>query len=91
MAALIETAKEHPEVLNNPEPQVLLTEFADNSMNYELRVWVADASLMISVASALRLHIWDMFAVRQFEMPYPQRDVHIVSGTTGVVLAELSR
>ena len=52
-------------------------------MNYELRAWVADAGKMASVASALRLHICDMFAVRNFEMPYPQRDFHLVTGPAG--------
>lgn len=63
-----------------------LTDFADSSMNFELRAWVADAGKMASVASALRLHIWDMFSVRQFEMPYPKRDVHLVSGLAGAAV-----
>jgi small-conductance mechanosensitive channel len=79
MAALLATAKEHPDILSNPEPQVFLTEFGDNSINYELRAWVADAKMMFGVASMLRLAIWDTFAAHQFEIPFPQRDVHLIS------------
>ena len=79
LAALRETAVDHSGVLSQPEPQVFLTEFGDNSINYELRAWVADANMMFGVSSTLRLAIWDMFASKQFEMPYPQRDVHIIA------------
>ena len=80
MASLLETARDHPHVLNVPEPQVLLTGYGDKGINYELRAWVAGTKQMVSVASALRLKIWDVFAEKQFEMPYPQRAVHIVTG-----------
>ncbi len=78
MEALLTTAKGYPGVLDEPEPQVFLTEFGDNSINYELRAWVTDANMMVGVASMLRLAIWDTFATHQFEMPFPQRDVHLI-------------
>jgi len=79
MEALLDVARGYPNVLDEPEPQVFLTEFEDNSINYELRAWVTDANMMVGVASMLRLSIWDMFAGRGFEMPYPQRDVHLIA------------
>lgn len=88
MAALVETAKHHHGVLEYPEPQVLLTEFDDDGLNYNLRAWVADTSQMDSVASELRLLIWNMFAARRFEMPYPQRDVHLVTGNGNFSIAK---
>ena len=93
MAALMAAAKACPGVLADPAPQIFLMEFGDNSINYELRVWVADANMMVGVSSTLRLAIWDTFATNQFEMPYPQRDVHIIEptvGETAVVIPEIT-
>ncbi|MCD4801782.1 MAG: mechanosensitive ion channel [Anaerolineales bacterium] len=79
MASLLETAKAHPDILDTPSPEVFLTDFGDNSINYELRIWVASTIKMTPVSSALRLKIWDIFEEQKFEMPYPQRDVHITA------------
>ena len=79
METLLKASDQHPGVLDHPEPQVYLVDFGDNSINYELRAWVSSANQMLSVSSSLRLKIWDLFAKHSIEMPYPQRDVHIVS------------
>ena len=41
MALLVETVKANPQVLKNPAPQVLLTNFSAASLNFELRAWTA--------------------------------------------------
>lgn len=79
MATLLKASDQHPGVLAHPEPQVYLVDFGDSSINYELRAWVASANQMFSVSSSLRLKIWDLFAENDIEMPFPQRDVRIVS------------
>ena len=90
MELMVEATKEHPRVLTDVghEPQVRLTEFADSSVNLELRVWVHDPEKgMVNIASDIRLAIWDLFHEEGIEFPFPQHDVHLSSaGGLEVVL-----
>lgn len=68
-------------VLADPEPKCLLVEFGDNSLNLQLRFWIADAHNGVqNVKSAVLLLIWDKFREAGIEIPYPQRDLHLRSG-----------
>ncbi|WP_394907573.1 mechanosensitive ion channel family protein [uncultured Mesonia sp.] len=69
---------EQENIMRDPEPQVVVTELADNSVNLSLRFW------------ALNEHFWDCHwytieeAKRRLDaaeigIPYPQRDIHIIS------------
>ena len=69
MAALLETAENHSQVLERPQPKVLVTDFSGLSISYMLHAWVANTKQMNSVASELRLQILAMFAEHDFEMP----------------------
>ncbi|MGD2168134.1 MAG: mechanosensitive ion channel [Gammaproteobacteria bacterium] len=76
----LEAAAETPRVLDDPRPKCLLLEFGDSSVNFQLRVWIADAHNGVqNVKSAVMLAIWDKFQEHGIEIPYPQRDVHIKS------------
>ena len=77
----LEAAKESERVLVDPEPKCLLIEFGDNSVNLQLRFWIADAHNGVqNVKSAVLLRVWDMFRESGIEIPYPQRDLHLRSG-----------
>lgn len=76
---LLETAASVDKVLEDPEPQVVFQEFGDSSLNFELRVWVGDASDRISVRDELNTAINKVFVEKGIEMPFPQRDVHLDS------------
>jgi small-conductance mechanosensitive channel len=81
MALCIEAARETNRVLADPEPKCLLVEFGDNSVNLQLRFWIADAHNGVqNVKSAVLLLIWDKFKEAGIEIPYPQRDLHLRSG-----------
>ncbi len=54
-------------------------DFADSSLNFELRVWIGDASHIPRTLSEIRYHIWNSLGERHIEMPFPQRDLHIRS------------
>jgi small-conductance mechanosensitive channel len=79
----LEAASETPRVLADPEPKCLLIEFGDSSVNFQLRLWIADAHNGVqNVKSAVLLNVWDKFQEHGIEIPYPQRDVHLhQSGT----------
>jgi potassium-dependent mechanosensitive channel len=73
-----DVAERHGLVEKDPKPQMLLTEFGESTLNFELRFWV-DVSRANSaqVSSDLRLMIAGALAEQGISIDYPQRDVHL--------------
>jgi len=54
--------------------------FGDNGMNLEARVWINDPQEGVNgVRSDINLAIWRGFKQGGITIPYPQRDVRVVS------------
>jgi len=79
LESLREVADEHPEVLKNPEPDVLLTEFGDSSWNMVLRVWIPSPRNYYRFRSEINCNIVRKFRAKNIEIPFPQRDLHMRS------------
>ena len=78
--ALLEAAKDVPEVLDTPATVVRFIQFGENGLEFELRAWTT--TLVQSrgkFTSALNFAIYDKFKEQEIEVPYPQRDIHIRS------------
>ncbi|ERN40349.1 small-conductance mechanosensitive channel [Rubidibacter lacunae KORDI 51-2] len=86
-AALLDAAKNHPEVLLRPRPQVWFQEFGDSSLNFELLAWTADPKEQPRVKSELNYRIEASFRRYGVEVPFPQRDVHVKSPQVERLLA----
>jgi small-conductance mechanosensitive channel len=68
-------------VLKDPAPQCPVKGFGDNSVDLELRFWIADpAKGVTNIKSMVYLEIWDLFHEHDIEIPFPQRDIHIRGG-----------
>ncbi len=77
---LMGTAQSHPDVLQNPSPDVLFVGFGDSSLNFELRVWtVRQVQTPKSLMSDLYFAVFENFGKAGIEIPFPQRDVHVKS------------
>jgi small-conductance mechanosensitive channel len=77
---LRQTAAAHPDVLVDPAPDVIFTDYGDNSLNFMLRVWTsAQAHTPMILKSDLYFAIFKVFAEEGIELPFPQRDLHIRS------------
>lgn len=75
---LLEVAAANPNVLNSPAPDVILLEFGDSALQFELRVWTIKLiNRPILLKSQLYYAIYKTFKENQIEIPYPQRDLHI--------------
>ncbi|MDJ0573618.1 MAG: mechanosensitive ion channel [Xenococcaceae cyanobacterium MO_234.B1] len=74
---LLQVAKEHPEVLDFPLPQVFFTGFGDSSLDFELLVWIAEPNRQPIVKSELYFRIEKVLRDRVIEIPFPQRDLHL--------------
>lgn len=82
---LLEVAQAHRGVLKEPGPSVLLDGFGDSSLNFVLRVWTREFSTIPGVLrSELYFSISRAFKEKGIEIPFPQRDLHIKSGTLDV-------
>jgi small-conductance mechanosensitive channel len=76
-----EAAKSVERVLDHPEPLCLLKGFGDSSIDLELRLWIEDPKNgTANVKSDVLLAVWDRFKLAGIKFPFPQRDVHIISG-----------
>jgi small-conductance mechanosensitive channel len=77
---LLNAAKEHPDVLSDPAPDVIFTDYGDNSLNFKLRVWTEKrAHTPLVLKSDLYFTLFARFAEAGIELPFPQRDLHLRS------------
>ena len=74
---LLACAKEHEEVQKSPAPQVLFIDFGESSLDFELRVWLAEADMRLRVKSDLYHAIEQAFRESDIEIPFPQMDLHL--------------
>jgi len=71
--AMLEAARDHPKVLKNPAPQVIITGFGDFSINLKLLAWISDPWIKPIVESDLISMIYERFKKYNVEIPYPRR------------------
>ena len=82
MRLMTDAALAQPRVLADPAPQALLTLFADSGINLELGFWIADPEEgTAAVRSAINLAIWRAFREHAIEIPFPQREVRLISAS----------
>jgi small-conductance mechanosensitive channel len=69
----------HPRALREPAPAALITGLADSGINLELGVWVGDPDQGLgALRSDLFQAILGAFREHGIEVPFPQREVHLV-------------
>ncbi len=76
---LLECAKTHSNISNNPGPFVRFNDFGNSSLDFQLYFWTENSFRVENTKSALRFMIDDQFRKNNITIPFPQRDVHIKS------------
>ncbi len=76
---LLQIAKDHPQVIDEPSPNVWFVGFGDSSLDFELLAWIANPLLRKQVLSDLNYAIDDAFRQHNVTIPFPQRDLHLQS------------
>ncbi|MBL6995056.1 MAG: hypothetical protein ISR66_14290, partial [Desulfobacula sp.] len=77
---LLQAADSVTEVYDSPQkPRVQFINFGDSSLDFRLRFW-SDIDNFIEAESKLRFEIDRLFTANKVVIPFPQRDLHILSG-----------
>jgi small-conductance mechanosensitive channel len=79
LEVLMKAARDNEDILDNPAPSAIFIGFGDSSINFELRVWIADVSQRLRVRSELGLAVDRHFRAAGIVIPFPQRDLHLQS------------
>ena len=79
MSTILQCAADNQTVLKHPAPKVLFVNFGGSSLDFELRVWVADYDTRLQVVSELHQDIERRFRELNIEIPFPQTDLHVRS------------
>lgn len=77
---------DHPDVLDEPPPDVIFTGFGDSSLDFELRVWTnRHVTTPKIIASDLYFGLFAALKNEGIEIPFPQRDLQLRSVAPGVL------
>jgi len=76
---LLRVAEQHPEVLKNPPPQVLLLEFGEDALKFELRVFV-DFSQGLKTKDELLVAVDQAFHEAGIKFALPQLTIQVPEG-----------
>lgn len=75
---LLTCAEAHEAVSKRPNPIVFFNDFGDSALTFELHFWVLDTWHIEVIKSDLRFAIDKAFRDNNIQIPFPQRDVHII-------------
>ena len=78
---LLESAHQHPDILEEPSPDVWIVEFGDNSIQFELLVYFdCRTTNEQTLKGKFNFILWNALQNADIEIPFPQRDLHLKSG-----------
>jgi small-conductance mechanosensitive channel/CRP-like cAMP-binding protein len=66
-----------PQVLRNPPPEVLVANYGDYAIQYEIRYWIADYGVQEYVRDRVASSLWYALRRHSIEIPFPTRTVHV--------------
>jgi small conductance mechanosensitive channel len=73
-----EALGEFQEISTEPPPRVGIQQFGDSSINIGLRYWIPTREYFKTLYQ-VNLAVYKQLKARDIQIPYPQRDIHIVS------------
>jgi small-conductance mechanosensitive channel len=76
---MMKAVQEHGQILKDPEPVVIFSEFGDNALTFQVYFWLRLGDQMDSrvVRSDVRHRIDKLFREAGITIAFPQRDVHL--------------
>jgi small-conductance mechanosensitive channel len=87
---LLKIAGQHPDVLTDPAPEVVIAELGDSTLNFLLRFWrIIGPEDNYRIKSDLYYSILKVFAEQKIEMPFPQHDLHVRSVDAPILISNV--
>ena len=80
---LHQAAKEHDRIVEQPETLVLLMEYSNSSLMYELRTHVAHVDDRLPVRDELNARVQELFKEHGVNVAYPKQDIFLRSPGAG--------
>ena len=77
---LMQVLTNEEDILTIPAPQVFFLEHGESALNFEARVFVERTDNRLPITHAINTGFNRILAKHNISIPYPQRDLHIVSG-----------
>ena len=85
----IEAAKSVDRVLSFKPPVCHIVGFGDSSVDYILRFWISDPTGgLTNIRGNVYLALWDAFQEHGISIPFPQREVKVLEGSSLVTRPE---
>ncbi len=70
-------------VVSKPAPVCHIVNFGDSSIDFRLRFWIEDPTGgLTNIRGNVYLALWDALNDNNINIPFPRRDVHILSATS---------
>jgi potassium efflux system protein len=79
--ALVSAGNAADHVLKDPPPKVYLKGFGDSAIDFELLVWIDRPHDHQQIRSDINYEIERLFREQEIEIPFPQRDLRLRSGS----------
>ncbi len=76
---LLQAASTHPDVMSYPEPVVVFSDFGESALNFKIIFTINDSFKAQFPKSDIRFEIDRLFRAHNISIPFPQRDIHIIS------------
>jgi len=74
---ILEEARDHPGIMDDPEPSVRLTELGDSSVGLQSRIWIEDPSRadFVKTRGEYVTSVKERFDAEDINIPYPNRTI----------------
>lgn len=75
---LLEVIMNHPKILKSKKSDVLFMDFGDSALQFRVLFTISNSFLHLKIKSDLRYEIDKKFRENNIQIPFPQRDVHLI-------------
>lgn len=75
---LLDAAAQHPDILEEPSPDVWIVEFGDSSIKFELLIYFdCRTTNERTLKGKFNFILWEALQEANVQIPFPQRDLHV--------------
>jgi len=81
---MIDAIVAEPWVMKEERVEALFLEFGDSALNFRVRCWIEDYIETRRILDKMNSALYKALAEAQIEIPFPQRDLHLVSSRVSI-------